>query len=120
MKRRCDISELKPANRFQETFGLPVPGARNKLCNHMEERVVDFIRSSPFAVLATSDHKGVTASLTARRHIRLCALDRQTTSNATRLSGQTRLFQSYGNVDDNGHIELLFLFPAEITPYFRD
>ena len=29
------MSELKPANRFQEAFGLPVPGARSKVKDHM-------------------------------------------------------------------------------------
>ena len=52
------MSKLKPANRFQEAFGLPVPGARTKVRDQMEERVMDFIRSSPFAVLATSDGRG--------------------------------------------------------------
>ncbi|MGB1718236.1 MAG: pyridoxamine 5'-phosphate oxidase family protein, partial [Candidatus Latescibacterota bacterium] len=52
------MSELKPANRFQEAFGLPVSGARTKVRDHMEEHVVDFIRHSPFAVLATSDGQG--------------------------------------------------------------
>ena len=68
------MSELKPSNRFQEAFGLSVPGARKKVCNHMEEHVMNFIRSSPFAVLATSDHNGVTATphCTAA-HPALCA-----------------------------------------------
>ena len=52
------MRKLKPANRFQEAFGLPVPGARTKVKDHMEESVMDFIRSSPFAVLATSDQGG--------------------------------------------------------------
>ena len=52
------MNELKPANRFQEAFGLPVSGARTKVRDHMEEHVVDFIRHSPFAVLATSDGQG--------------------------------------------------------------
>ena len=41
------MSELKPANRFQEAFGLPVPSARTKVKNHMEESVMDFIRPLP-------------------------------------------------------------------------
>lgn len=41
------MSKLKPANRFQEAFGLPVPGARAKVHDQMEEHVMDFIRSSP-------------------------------------------------------------------------
>ena len=39
------MSELKPANRFQEAFGQPVAGARTKVKDHMEESVMDFIRS---------------------------------------------------------------------------
>ena len=108
------MSELKPANRFQEAFGLPVAGARTKVKDHMEESVMDFIRSSPFAVLATNDQgghcdaspRGGTPGFVRvidKRHLLLPDV------------AGNRLFQSYGNVDDNGHVGLL-LFLAGITP----
>ncbi|MGB1891045.1 MAG: pyridoxamine 5'-phosphate oxidase family protein [Candidatus Latescibacterota bacterium] len=105
------MSELKPANRFQEAFGLPVSGARTKVRDHMEEHVVDFIRHSPFAVLATSDGQG-----------HCDASPRGGTPGFVRVLDErrlllpdvagNRLFQSYGNVDDNGHVGLLFFIPG--------
>lgn len=109
------MNELKPANRFQEAFGLPMSGARTKVRDHMEEHVVDFIRHSPFAVLATSDGQG-----------HCDASPRGGTPGFVRVLDErrlllpdvagNRLFQSYGNVDDNGHVGLLFLFRVETTP----
>ena len=103
--------ELKPANRFQETFGLPVEGARTKVRTFMEEHVVDFIRRSPFAVLATSDAQG-----------HCDASPRGGTPGFVRVLDErrlllpdvagNRLFQTYGNVDDNGHVGLLFFIPG--------
>ena len=105
------MNERKPANRFQEAFGLPVPRARTKVRGHMEEHVVDFIRHSPFAVLATSDGQG-----------HCDASPRGGTPGFVRVLDErrlllpdvagNRLFQSYGNVDDNGHVGLLFFIPG--------
>ena len=52
------MTALQPANRFQEECGLPVEGARGKVRDYMEGHVIEFIRHSPFAVLATSDAEG--------------------------------------------------------------
>ena len=105
------MSELKPANRFQEAFGLPVPGARTKVKDHMEESVMDFIRSSPFAVLATSDQGGhCDASPRGGTPGFVRVIDKRRLLLPD-LAGN-RLFQSYGNVDGNGHVGLLFFIPG--------
>lgn len=52
------MTVVQPDNRFQEEFGLPGEGVRTKVRDFMEEPVRDFIRHSPFAVLATSDAEG--------------------------------------------------------------
>ena len=112
------MSELKPANRFQEAFGLPVPGARTKARDHMEERIMDFIRSSPFAVLATSDQEGhCDASPRGGTPGFVRVIDKRRLLLPD-VAGN-RLFQSYGNVDGNGHVGLLFFIPGpvRITPY---
>ena len=109
------MSELKPANRFQEAFGLPVPGARTKVRDQMEERVMDFICSSPFAVLAISDGRGhCDASPRGGTPSFVRVIDKRRLLLPDVVGN--RLFQRYGNVDYNSHIGLLF-FPAEITPY---
>ncbi len=105
------MSELKPANRFQEAFGLPVPGARTKVKDHMEESVMDFIRSSPFAMLATSNQGGhCDASPRGGTPGFVRVIDKRRLLLPD-LAGN-RLFQSYGNVDDNGHVGLLFFIPG--------
>ncbi|MDP6040156.1 MAG: pyridoxamine 5'-phosphate oxidase family protein, partial [Candidatus Latescibacteria bacterium] len=51
-------TEAAPANRFQDTFGLPSEGARTKVKNTLSEEIQDFIQQAPFAVLATSNANG--------------------------------------------------------------
>ena len=45
-------------NRFQEQFGIPSERAQKKVVAHLESPVQEFIRHSPFAVLATADEAG--------------------------------------------------------------
>ncbi len=105
------MTTLKPANNFQETFGLPSEGARTKVVDFMEERVQNFIRHSPFAVLATSDAEG-----------NCDASPRGGTPGFVRVLDErrlllpdvagNRLFQSYANVEGNGRVGLLFFIPG--------
>ena len=48
-------SKVLDANRFQDTFGKPAERAANKVKESMTPFVQEFIRNSPFAVMATSD-----------------------------------------------------------------
>ncbi len=105
------MTALQPANRFQEEFGLPVEGARGKVRDSMEEHVIEFIRHSPFAVLATSDAEG-----------HCDASPRGGTPGFVRVLDErrlllpdvagNRLFQSYGNVESGGCVGLLFFIPG--------
>lgn len=105
------MNTAPPANRFQETFGTPSEGARTKVLDHMTEPVQDFIRQSPFAVLATSDAAG-----------RCDASPRGGTPGFVRVLDDrrllmpdvagNRLFQSYGNIDANAGVGLLFFIPG--------
>ncbi|MGY8822639.1 MAG: pyridoxamine 5'-phosphate oxidase family protein [Candidatus Latescibacterota bacterium] len=105
------MTTLRPANSFQEEFGLPSEGARTKVLDFMEDRVQDFIRHSPFAVLATSDTEG-----------HCDASPRGGTPGFVRVLDErrlllpdvagNRLFQSYANVAGNGRVGLLFFIPG--------
>ncbi|NKB70121.1 MAG: pyridoxamine 5'-phosphate oxidase family protein [Candidatus Latescibacteria bacterium] len=101
----------EPANRFQEQFGQPSEGARTKVRELMEEGVQEFIRHAPFAVLATSNADG-----------RCDASPRGGTPGFVRVLDErrllmpdvagNRLFQSYGNIDSNSGVGLLFFIPG--------
>lgn len=105
------MTATQPANSFQEEFGLPSEGARTKVVDFMEERVQEFIRHSPFAVLATSDAAG-----------HCDASPRGGTPGFVRVLDErrlllpdvagNRLFQSYANVEGNGRVGLLFFIPG--------
>lgn len=105
------MTAIQPANSFQEEFGLPSEGARTKVVDFMEERVQEFIRHSPFVVLATSDAEG-----------NCDASPRGGTPGFVRVLDErrlllpdvagNRLFQSYANVEGNGRVGLLFFIPG--------
>ena len=94
-----------------------MPGARNKVCNYMEEHVNGLY--SLFAFCLAGHQRPQRSHCDASLH--------GGTSGFVRVIGKqrlllpdvagNRLFKSYGNVDDNGHVGLPFLFPAEVTPY---
>lgn len=46
------------SNRFSDRFGHPKGRAATKVKTYMTEFVQEFIRNSPFAVMATSDSSG--------------------------------------------------------------
>lgn len=104
-------TQAAPANRFQETFGLPSDGARNKVKDTMSDDVHAYIRKSPFVVLASADAEGrCDASpkggkpgfvrIVDDRHLLLPDV------------AGNRLFQSYENIDANPRVGLLFMIPG--------
>ena len=105
------MTAVQPANRFQEDFGLPSEGARTKVRDFMEEPVREFIRHSPFAVLATSDAEGnCDASPRGGTPGFVRVLDERRLLMPD-VAGN-RLFQSYGNVESVGRVGLLFFIPS--------
>jgi PPOX class probable FMN-dependent enzyme len=104
-------SASEPTNRFQEHFGTPKERTRGKLRDHLHPWVQDFIRASPFAVLATSDADG-----------RCDASPRGGTPGFVHVIDErqlllpdvagNRLFQSYENVEANPRVALCFFVPG--------
>ena len=105
-------TETLPANRFQETFGTPSDGARNKVKNTLSEEVQNYIQKAPFAVLASSDSEGRCdaspkggtpgfVKIVDDRHLLLPDV------------AGNRLFQSYENIDVNPQVGLLFMIPGQ-------
>ena len=105
------MSITEPANRFQAIFGIPSEGARKKVISALSEKVQEFIRSSPFVVMATSNSKGQCdaspkggtpgfVKILDDKHLLLPDV------------AGNRLFQSYENVDANPQVGLLFMIPG--------
>lgn len=101
----------QPANRFQDQLGTPKGRAAIKVVDYMTSYVQEFIRQSPFVVMATSDREGHCDTspkggkpgfvrVLDDRHLLLPDV------------AGNKLFQSYGNMDGNPHIGLLFMIPG--------
>ena len=104
-------SKVLETNRFQDTFGKPAERASNKVKESMTPFVQEFIRNSPFAVMATSDANGnCDASPKGGKPGFVKILD-DTHLLLPDVAGN-RLFQSYQNVDANPHVGLLFMIPG--------
>lgn len=99
------------SSRFGERFGYPKGRAATKVKTCMTEYVQEFIRKSPFAVMATSDASGqCDASPKGGQPGFVRVLDEQHLLFPD-VAGN-KLFQSYQNVDANPNIGLLFLIPG--------
>ena len=98
-------------NRFADVFGPPTGGAATKVKDRMTAYVQDFIKHSPFAVVASSDDSGhCDASPKGGRPGFVRVLDEKHLLFPD-VAGN-RLFQTYQNVDSNQHIGLLFFIPG--------
>ena len=100
-------------NRFTAVFGAPDPSgrAKSKVVDYMTEFVQEFIRLSPFAVMATSDAEGnCDASPKGGKPGFIKVLDDRHLL-VPDVAGN-RLFQSYLNMDANPHVGLIFLIPG--------
>jgi PPOX class probable FMN-dependent enzyme len=98
-------------NRFQDEFGVPSERARNKLVARLDDYMMQFIRHSPFAVLATADRDGhCDASPRGGLPGFVKILDdKQLLLPDVR---GNKLFQSYQNIEGNRHVGLVFFIPG--------
>ena len=100
-------------NRFTSVFGAPDPNgrAKTKVVNYMTDFVKEFIRHSPFVVMATSDAEGnCDASPKGGQPGFVKVLDDRHLVLPD-VAGN-RLFQSYLNMDANPHVGLIFMIPG--------
>lgn len=104
-------TETVSGNRFAEEFGYPTGRAATKVKDFMTDYVQEFIRNSPFAVMATSDAQGhCDASPKGGRPGFVKVLDQRHLLFPD-VAGN-KLFQSYQNMDANPHIGLVFMIPG--------
>jgi len=98
-------------NPFNQKFGTPTERVTNKVKDALPEPVKDFIRQSPFLVLATSNHEGwCDASPKGGMPGFVKILD-DGHLLIPDIAGN-KLFQSYLNMSDNPHVGLVFFIPG--------
>ncbi len=104
-------AEIKFDNRFTSEFGFPRGRAATKVVDYLDDKVREFIRQSPFLVMATSAADGACdASPKGGRPGWVKVLDDQTLLIPD-VAGN-RLFQSYLNMSENPNIALIFFIPG--------
>ena len=102
---------MSTPNPFHEQFGKPAERTQAKVRPYMIEWIQDFIRQSPFAILATSNADGqCDASPKGGKPGFVKVLDDRHLLIPD-VAGN-RLFQSYENVSANAAVGLLFLIPG--------
>lgn len=98
-------------NRFTKAFGLPVERIQTKVRPCLTDPLKAFITQSPMLVMATSDREGrCDASPKGGLPGFVSILD-DTHLLIPDVAGN-KLFQSYLNMDENPHVDLLFLIPG--------
>ena len=111
VKERQVMATTFTPNRFHAHFGAPSERAVTKVRNHMTPYVQEFIRQSPFAIMATSDQAGhCDTSPKGGKPGFVYVLDERHLL-VPDVAGN-KLFQSYGNMDSNPHVGLLFFIPG--------
>ena len=108
-----EAHDMDPAfnNRFTRAFGQPLERIRTKMRDYLPDPIKDFIGQSPFMVLATSDREGrCDASPKGGKPGFVRILDDRHLL-VPDVSGN-KLFQSYQNMDGNGHVGMIFFIPG--------
>ena len=98
-------------NRFGETFGYPKEVVVDKVKDNMPLYVQEFIKRSPFVVMATSNEEGACdASPKGGKPGFIQVLDDRHLLFPD-VAGN-KLFQSYLNLDSNPQVGLVFFIPG--------
>ncbi len=98
-------------NRFADAFGTPAGRAATKVIDYMSPNVQEFIRHSPFAIMASSNADGhCDASPKGGKPGFVRVLDDRRLLFPD-VAGN-KLFQTYQNMDSNPQVGLLFLIPG--------
>lgn len=105
------MSTAVTSNRFADTFGYPKGRAATKVVDYLTSAIQEFIRQSPFMVMATSNSEGqCDASPKGGKPGFVKVLDERHLLIPD-VAGN-KLFQSYQNIDTNTHVGLLFFIPG--------
>ena len=105
------MTEVEPGNRFQEEFGTPSERARGKVSPVLHPWLQDFVRKSPFFVLATASRDGACDASPRGGRPGFVEILNERTLRFPDIRGN-RLFQSLENIDATGQVGLIFFIPG--------
>jgi uncharacterized protein len=98
-------------SKFQEKFGHPVERTKGKVRPYMAAWIQDFIRHSPFCVMATSNAEGDCDASPKGGTPGFVKVVNDKQLFIPDVAGN-KLFHGYGNVERNPKIGLIFLIPG--------
>ena len=98
-------------NPFTQQFGQPTERVANKVKDVLPEPVKDFIRQSPFIVMATSNREGWCDASPKGGIPGFVKILDDTHLLIPDIAGN-KLFQSYLNMRDNPHVGIVFFIPG--------
>jgi PPOX class probable FMN-dependent enzyme len=98
-------------NNYQEKFGYPAERTKGKVRPYMAEWIQDFIRHSPFCVMATSNGAGDCDASPKGGRPGFVKILNDKQLFLPDVAGN-KLFHGYGNLETNPKIGLVFLIPG--------
>lgn len=98
-------------NNYQEKFGYPAERTRGKVRPYMAEWIQDFIRHSPFCVMATSSAEGNCDASPKGGRPGFVKILNDKQFFLPDVAGN-KLFHGYGNLQTNAKVGLIFLIPG--------
>jgi uncharacterized protein len=98
-------------NKYQEKFGYPIERTKGKVRSAMMPWIQDFIRNSPFCVMATSDAQGNCDASPKGGLPGFVKILNDKQLFVPDVAGN-KLFHGYGNIESNGKIGLVFFIPG--------
>ena len=98
-------------NEAQRICGEPIERVKKKVRDHMVPWVQDFIRNSPFAVLASSNANGFCDASPKGGPPGFIKVVNEKRLLIPDISGN-RLFQTYENIETNAFLGIVFLVPG--------
>jgi predicted pyridoxine 5'-phosphate oxidase superfamily flavin-nucleotide-binding protein len=98
------------STKYQDKFGYPVERIKGKVRSHMAPWIQDFIRHSPFCVMATNNANGACDASPKGGIPGFVKVVNDRQLFIPDVAG--KLFHSYGNVETNPNVALIFFIPG--------
>src|SRR5580765_1490211 len=99
------------STKYQDKFGYPVERTKGKVRPHMAAWIQDFIRHSPFCVMATSNAKGDCDASPKGGMPGFVKVLNDKQLFIPDVAGN-KLFHGYGNIESNPQVGLIFFIPG--------
>lgn len=99
------------STKYQDKFGYPAERTKGKVRPHMAAWIQDFIRHSPFCVMATSNAKGDCDASPKGGMPGFVKVLNDKQLFIPDVAGN-KLFHGYGNIESNPQVGLIFFIPG--------